>query len=668
MAGDEFKGEIDKHLNSARVILLLVSPDFLASDFCWNVEMLRAMERHEQGEARVIPIILRVCNWSSAPFRKLQALPTDAVPVTKFSDRDEAFTDIERGIRDVVKSGEPSAPLSASSGRATPPFSPSKNIPAKHSGLVGGPPPAKQLKKKAETPARVMESQASTEVTVGRLGAELDRYLAQALQDYRNRLSRYSQRKIVRDVIWDFNVCEPHELAIIDSPPFQRLRNIFQTSLALFTYPCCVHSRFEHSLGTAAVASRMLAAIKQRTGHRDLVSETETRLAALLHDLGHGPFSHTSERFYEQLRTPNGTRIFEELARQEPLFADASASEIISYLLITTPSFKELWQDIVKMYNSPDLDLRSVDLERVATMILGTDDKVGADKRFYRQIVNGPFDADKLDYLPRDGYFTGLEIVVDIERLLHTITVAQHKGEMDIAVVASGSSVLEQVLFAKTQLYSSVYHHHKVRAAHQLLTQLLTSMAERSYKPGGRDLKQPGSYVMLDDYDFLHTIPDDEELNALVSKIKGRVLPKRALAISYSCFAPDDFESRLNFDKLFDPTNDEAAREIEAAIIAELGLKRWEVTVDVPDLPRLGGTGQALVQLGKDGKDNVPLQDIYPAGAWAKAYAGYRKVAYVFTTIPDPDRKKVGETAKRVFSELKYPIKVTNRALEQAKN
>src|SRR5262249_17076867 len=79
-AGMEWKSSIDEHLESAGVILLLISSDFLDSDYCYDVELKRAMERHEKGEARVIPVILRHCDWSSAAFAKLQALPKNAKP------------------------------------------------------------------------------------------------------------------------------------------------------------------------------------------------------------------------------------------------------------------------------------------------------------------------------------------------------------------------------------------------------------------------------------------------------------------------------------------------------------------------------------------------------------------------------------------------------------
>src|SRR5258706_2919195 len=90
-AGAEWASEIETHLNSAHIILLLVSPDFMASDYCYSIEMRRALERHEAQEARVIPVILRPTDWERAPFSHLQALPADRKPVTRWSNRDEAF-------------------------------------------------------------------------------------------------------------------------------------------------------------------------------------------------------------------------------------------------------------------------------------------------------------------------------------------------------------------------------------------------------------------------------------------------------------------------------------------------------------------------------------------------------------------------------------------------
>ena len=102
-AGTEWAGQIDQHLETASIILLLVSPDFLASDYCYDVEVKRALERHGAGEARVIPVILRPCDRQAAPFAKLQAVPRDGRPVTRWPDRDDAFLDVTRGIRAAVE-------------------------------------------------------------------------------------------------------------------------------------------------------------------------------------------------------------------------------------------------------------------------------------------------------------------------------------------------------------------------------------------------------------------------------------------------------------------------------------------------------------------------------------------------------------------------------------
>jgi hypothetical protein len=103
-AGSEWETEIKSRLESAQIILLLISPPFMASDYCYDIEMQRAVQRHEQGSARVIPIVLRPVDWKDSPISKLQALPKDAKPVTQWGDRDTAFVDVVQGIRRAVDS------------------------------------------------------------------------------------------------------------------------------------------------------------------------------------------------------------------------------------------------------------------------------------------------------------------------------------------------------------------------------------------------------------------------------------------------------------------------------------------------------------------------------------------------------------------------------------
>ena len=101
--GQEWKGKIDYHLNHSQIVLLLISADFVNSDYCYDVEMTRALELHENGTARVVPVILRPVDWQSAPFGKLQALPTKGKAVTSWTNLDEAFLDIETGIKIICR-------------------------------------------------------------------------------------------------------------------------------------------------------------------------------------------------------------------------------------------------------------------------------------------------------------------------------------------------------------------------------------------------------------------------------------------------------------------------------------------------------------------------------------------------------------------------------------
>jgi hypothetical protein len=101
--GMEWEPEIIKHLNNAQVILLLISPYFMDSDYCYSIEMVQAVDRHERRDAVVIPVILRPVYWQGAPFGKLQALPTEAKAITSWRNQDEAFLNVVLGIRKVVE-------------------------------------------------------------------------------------------------------------------------------------------------------------------------------------------------------------------------------------------------------------------------------------------------------------------------------------------------------------------------------------------------------------------------------------------------------------------------------------------------------------------------------------------------------------------------------------
>jgi hypothetical protein len=103
LAGSEWKREIMTRLNTAPIILLLVSQDFIDSDFCWDIELQQAMQRHKDGTALVIPIIVRPADWQKTAFAQLQALPQDGKPLSTWPNEDEALLQVARGIRQVVE-------------------------------------------------------------------------------------------------------------------------------------------------------------------------------------------------------------------------------------------------------------------------------------------------------------------------------------------------------------------------------------------------------------------------------------------------------------------------------------------------------------------------------------------------------------------------------------
>ncbi len=103
IAGQETKGEIDKHLNRAELILLLVSSDFIASDELWTGQVKQALKQNESGKAHVIPVLLRAANWKNPPIDGLSALPSNGIPIKKWTDKDEAFVDVVQGIEEAVR-------------------------------------------------------------------------------------------------------------------------------------------------------------------------------------------------------------------------------------------------------------------------------------------------------------------------------------------------------------------------------------------------------------------------------------------------------------------------------------------------------------------------------------------------------------------------------------
>jgi len=234
--------------------------------------------------------------------------------------------------------------------------------------------------------------------------------------------------EVVRDPLWNNIGIDAQALAVLDTAPFQRLRYVRQLGHAFLVYPGATHSRFEHALGTYHLARRALAILGERGALATLPADEPAviRLAALLHDIGHYPFSHALEEA--------GLPSHEDLARDrltDPPLAEALAATAIA--------------DVVP---------------RIASLIAGTGDSP------LRGLISGPLDLDKIEYLTRDARMCGVPYgTVDVDRLLHSLVLVEHEGALAIGLHEKGVSALESLLFAKYQMYRNVYWHHAVRSA-----------------------------------------------------------------------------------------------------------------------------------------------------------------------------------------------------------
>ncbi|WP_406698381.1 HD domain-containing protein [Singulisphaera sp. Ch08] len=304
----------------------------------------------------------------------------------------------------------------------------------------------------------------------------------------------------------------PWETAILDSPLMQRLRGVRQLGMAYYVYPGAGHDRLEHSLGVVEAADRMIRALVRNAGHRrrfgsdvdemipvpddlddDIVS---TRLAALLHDVGHGPFSHATE-FLLRDRYSEDFRKIEAVLRQE--FEGVSRiapSEIIAVLIVLSDAMRE-----VLVHPNFGASNRPEGLApAIAARILGSRSYLKA--TYLSGIVSGPLDADKLDYMARDSHHSGLPLGLDLDRLiskLEVVTVtpenapnpelrkraenAPKRRFYDIGISLTGLGAYEQMIVGRVILYDRVYYHHKVRSAEAMIRRLIALAEQENGRP-----------------------------------------------------------------------------------------------------------------------------------------------------------------------------------------
>jgi HD superfamily phosphohydrolase len=328
--------------------------------------------------------------------------------------------------------------------------------------------------------------------------------------------------KFIKDPVHGYVEVEAGLLPVLDSPPVQRLRHVKQLGFSCLVYPGANHTRFEHSLGTMHLATLLAR-------HLGL-DQADVRLiaaAGLLHDIGHGPFSHTSEAFLSEFAGHDHHRVDHLL--QEPALASA-------------------------------LEDAGLDPAAISALIRG--------EHPLSDLIHGDLDADRMDYLLRDAHYTGVPYgTVDTDRLIQS-SILEEGG---LCIEESGVQAAESLLIARTLMRSAVYFHHTSRIATSMLALALCEHA--SGGPG--DLRD---IPLMDDAGLSRALAGSGSgvARSLIGGLMKRNLYKRALYVGRAQVGGTLLTSRPSLGRM---------RDLAREIAETAGREEWEVIVDIAPFP-----------------------------------------------------------------------------------
>jgi len=408
------------------------------------------------------------------------------------------------------------------------------------------------------------------------------------------------------------------ERDLVDTPFVQRLRRVHQLAGSYLVYPGAVHTRFEHVVGAMHLAGQIAESLEPTSGiGPDQIQEV--RIAALLHDVGHGPFSH----MYEEV-----------LARKTD-----TTHEDISRRIVLETTIRDI------------LERNGFSAKKMSAFAVG---KQSRRPPFMNEIIAGGLSADIMDYLLRDSYFTGVEYgKVDVRRVIDSLQVAEGR----LAVEDAALYAFEALLLARYEMFKAVYFHRTVRAAELMLVQ---SMKLADDALGLTDLSDLDSYLELTDEIVLQRLatldpstPELKEARRLALDFRNRSLVK--CVFEKVVQRKDQMVSSL-FAK-------ERVREQVTAELAEAaGVDRMHVFLDVPTTPsvpytssREALTSVRLVQTkgGRRVIRSVPLSELSLVGS----ISGYMDVLRIYTT-PE-NRRLVEKATAEVFKDKSFVTKIS---------
>ena len=385
----------------------------------------------------------------------------------------------------------------------------------------------------------------------------------------------------IRDTLWGSVTVDPVAAKLLDTPPMQRLRYVRQLGLAHLVYPGATHSRFEHAVGAYHLARRALANLREAGALASLPADEPAVIAcaALLHDVGHYPFSHA----LEEIGAPHHEVLSEWLVTRGPV-AEVLRSEIAA--------------------DAP---------ERIFSLICGKSASP------LQGLISGSYDLDKIDYLRRDSLLCGVPYgMIDEGRLIQAMRLLRDplSGRLAIGIAAKGLAAVESLLFAKYQMYRNVYWHHAVRSA----TAMYKRIVERALERKAVRLEQLGAFT---DEALLHAVGEGGA-DPMVAALRERRLFKRAFEAS-AAELPGDALEWISDDL-------PRVRMAEASLAAELGLAPTDVLLDYPAKTQMlgldllveerDGSVRRLTESGAPGAIQVTrlADELYRSARWLRVF------------------------------------------------
>jgi len=405
----------------------------------------------------------------------------------------------------------------------------------------------------------------------------------------------------ITDPIHDFIRLNETEKQIIDTPVFQRLRRIKQLSGAHLTYPGAQHTRFEHSLGVMHIASMAGIALQSKgiTTKNDI---SNLRLAALLHDIGHGPFSH----------------LFEEVLQRK-----------------NKKSHEQIGKQIILNTEIGDILSRNGFAKKLIHNLAMGEGKL----QFMNEVVSGALSADMMDYLLRDGYFTGAEHAkIDHNRITYSLDVYKNKLALDRSALVN----FETMMISRFQMFKAVYFHKTVRAGEVML---LEAMALADDELGLTSLT-------LNDY----VKQTDESVMALLLSV-----PETTAELKNAKKIANDYQDRKLFKCVFESTlssnlSQKLMYELKNLIAKKSKVDSNQIFLDTSTTHSIPLTpskkeSKSIILVKKDSKkiaaEQIPISKI----PLVSSMSGKMNILRVYTQ--QSNRKKVEITAKSILDELK---------------